>query len=119
MQSKKEEFMVELEAYGVEKSYPRSFKLYEEYSQRNIAETIRMRREKFENADFKAKRKLASEVESEIKSFRVWLVETKSLQPSTAHYYSASLKSLLLGLPIGVQVACLFDILLGTETKTG
>ncbi len=116
MQSKKEDFMIELEAYDSEKSHPISFKLYEEYSQTNIAETIRTRRENFEKADLKAKRELAATVESEVESFRIWLEETKGLQPSTAHYYSTSLKSLLLGLPVGVQVAYLFDIILNTPT---
>jgi hypothetical protein len=119
MQSKKEEFLVELEAYGAEKGHPRSFRLYEEYSQRKISETIRTRRENFENADLKAKRELATEVESEIENFRIWLEEIKDLQPGMAHYYSTSLKSLLLGLPIGVQFAYLFDILISTETGTG
>jgi len=117
MQSKKEDFMIELEAYDAEKSYPISFMLYEEYSQTNIAETIRTRRENFEKADLNAKRELATKAENEVESFRIWLEETKDLQPSTAHYYSTSLKSLLLGLPVGVQVAYLFDIILNTQTR--
>lgn len=116
MQSKKEEFIIELELYDAEKGHLRSFKLYEEYSQKNIAETIRMRRENFDKADLKAKRELATEVEGEVESFRIWLKETKGLQPSTAHYYSISLKSLLFGLPVGVQVASLFNIMLNTQT---
>jgi hypothetical protein len=115
MQSKKEDFMIELEAYDSEKSHPRSFMLYEEYSQTNIAVTIRTRKENFEKADLNAKRELATKAESEVESFRIWLEETKGLQPSTAHYYSTSLKSLLLGLPVGVQVAYLFDIILNTQ----
>jgi len=115
MQSKKEDFIVELEACTAEKGRPRSFELYEEYSQTNIAEKIRTRRENFEEADLKAKRELVATVESEVESFRIWLEETKGLQPSTAHYYSTSLKSLLLGLPVGVQVAYLFNILLNKE----
>ncbi|MDH5483516.1 MAG: hypothetical protein OEY22_11680 [Candidatus Bathyarchaeota archaeon] len=117
MQSKKAEFIVELELYDAEKSYPRSLELYEEYSQKNVGETIRIRRENFDKANLKAKRELATDVESEVENFRAWLEETKGLQINTAHYYSISLKSLLLGLPIGVHVAQLFETILKTRIK--
>jgi hypothetical protein len=51
MQSKKEEFMIDLETSGVEKYHPRSYQLYEEYSQKNILEIIKARRENFDKAD--------------------------------------------------------------------
>jgi len=117
MQSKTEDFMVELEAYNIQKSHPRSFKLYEEYSQRNIAETIRIRKENFDKANLKTRRELEIEVEREVENFRIWLKETKNLDASTAHYYSMGLKGLLLGLPIGVQVACLFGTILDTQAR--
>jgi hypothetical protein len=118
MQAKKEEaFIVDLESYNAEKSYPRSFALYEEYCQKNIAETIRTRRESFEKASFEAKTKLVTKVESEIDGFRIWLEETKGFEPSTAYYFSTSLKSLLLGLPVGMQVARLFDLILNAQTR--
>jgi len=114
MQSEKEEVIIEAEAYGTEESHLRSFELYEEYSQRNIADTIRTRMESFDRADIKAKRELAAKVEDEVESFRAWLEETKDLQKDSAHYYSASLKSLLLGLPAGVLIAHLFDKILNS-----
>jgi len=117
MRSKTEDFMVELEAYDIQKSRPRSFKLYEEYSQRNIAETIRIRKENFDKANLKTRRELEIEVEREVENFRIWLKETKNLDASTAHYYSVGLKSLLLGLPIGVQVAWLFGTILDTQAR--
>jgi hypothetical protein len=118
MQSKKEfEFIIDLEAYDTENAYPMSFRLYEEYSQRNIAETIRTRRENFEKADLKTQRELVREAESEVESFRVWLKETKGFQPSVARNYSVSLKSLLLGLSVGVRIARLFDIIINAQTK--
>jgi hypothetical protein len=117
MKSETQDFVVELEAYDAHKSCPRSFELYEEYSKRNIADTIRTRRQNFSKADLKAKRKLEANVEKEIESFRVWLRDTKNLEQRAAHYYAVSLKSLFLGLPIGVQVACLFDIMLDTWTE--
>jgi len=104
--------VAELEAYDIEESHLRSFELYEEYSQRIIADTIRIRRENFTKTDLKAKRELLAEVEREVKNFRIWLEETKNLEPNIAHYYSVSLKSLLLGLPVGVQVARFFGIIM-------
>jgi len=117
MRSKTGEFVAELEAYDVQERRPRSFELYEEYTQRTIAKTIRIRRENFDKTDLKAKRELQTEVEREVKNFRTWLEETKNLETTTAHYYSASLKSLLLGLPVGVQVAQLFDIILDPQGR--
>lgn len=109
--------MTELEAYAIEESHLRSFELYEEYSQRIIADTIRIRTENFAKTDLKAKRELLTEVEREVKNFRTWLEENKSFEPTTAHYYSASLKSLLLGLPVGVQVARLFSAILDMQAR--
>jgi len=104
--------VTELEAYDIEESHLRSFELYEEYSQRIIADTIRIRREDFAKTDLKAKRELQIKVEREVEKFRTWLEETKNLEPNTAHYYSVSLKSLLLGLPVGVQVARFFGTIM-------
>ncbi len=115
MQSEKEEFTVEAEAYDTKEKHLRSFELYEEYSQRSIAETIRVRMESFDRADIKTKRELVAKVEDEVENFRTWLEKTKDLQPNSAHYYSASLKSLLLGLPSGVQIAHLFDKIMNTH----
>ncbi len=108
MQSKTGESMAELEMCDIQEPCLRSFELYEEYSKRTIADVIRIRRENFGKTDLKAKRELLAEVEREVKNFRTWLEEAKNLEPVTAHYYSISLKSLLLGLPVGVQVARLF-----------
>jgi hypothetical protein len=112
MQSKNEEFAAELEAYETQKREPRSFRLYEEYSSRNINETIKTRRDNYERANMETKRKLEIEVEAEVPGFSIWLEETKNLESITAHYYAVSLKSLLLGLPIGLEVAQLFSVIL-------
>ncbi len=117
MQPEIEEFVAELEAYDTQENHLRSMELYEEYSQRPIVDTIRKRRESFSNADLKAKRELQRKVEREVTDFRAWLEETENLEPAIAHYYSVSLKSLLLGLPIGVQVTRLFDAVLETQTR--
>jgi GH15 family glucan-1,4-alpha-glucosidase len=115
MQSKTDDFLAELEAIDVEESHPRSFELYEEYSRRTIADTIRRRRESFEKAGFTIKRQLLSEAEREVENFRAWLEQTKNLHPMIAHYVAVSLKSLLLGLPAGVQVAQLFSTILDKQ----
>lgn len=75
-------------------------------------ETIRIRQEAYERADYQAREDLRTEVEIEVENFHIWLEEAKKLEPFAAHYYSVSLKSLLLGLPIGTQVARLFAMAL-------
>lgn len=112
MQSKTEDFRAELEAYIPSKKRLRSFELYSEYSHRDIAETIQMRKDAYEKTCSQARKELEKEVEIEVENFRVWLESVKRLLPFEARYYSVSLKSLLLGLPIGVNVARLFDVVL-------
>lgn len=109
MQSRTDEFLATLDIRDIEERYPRSFELYGEYSQASIAETIRARKESFEKADLKTVRRMIMEAEKEVTGFCAWLEETKDFEHATAHYYSASLKSILIGLPAGVQVAQLFD----------
>jgi len=115
MQSKTEESIAEIEAYDTQTRQPRSFELYQEHSQCNIIEIVRNRRADYDKADKETKRKLEKEVEAEVEDFRAWLEETKGLQHTAAHYYSISLKSVLLGLPIGVQIAELFDVILNNR----
>jgi len=117
MQSKTDDFLAELEAYDIEERHSVSFELYEEYSQRPIADTIRERRENFGKAGFTIKRHLLNEVEREIKNFCTWLEETKNLDPTIAYYIAVSLKSLLFGLPTGVQVAQLFGTILDKQAR--
>jgi len=112
MQSKNEELTAELATHDTWKREPKSFGLYEEYSRRNITETIRTRRANYEMASTETKRKLVAEVAGEVAGFSIWLEETKNLESISAHYHAVSLKSLLLGLPIGVKVAQLFSIIL-------
>jgi hypothetical protein len=112
MQSKNEEFVAELKTNDNWNEEPRSLRMYEQYSQRDVMQTIRTRRDKYEKADVKAKRKLETDVEAEVIGFAVWLEETKGLDSSVAHYYAISLKSLLLGLPEGMKIAQLFNLIL-------
>jgi hypothetical protein len=118
MQSKTKthDFIAEIEAYDIEEDHPRSFKLYEEYSQRTIAYTIKKRRENLEKTRIATKNQL-SEVEKEIKTFQTWLEESKNLDPTIAYYIAISLKSLLLGLPTGLQVAQLFSTVLDKQNR--
>jgi hypothetical protein len=117
MQSKTEESIAEIKAYDTQTRQPRSFELYQEYSQCNVIEVVGNRRADYDKADKETRRKLEKEVEAEVEDFRAWLEETKGLQHTAAHYYSVSLNSVLLGLPIGVQIAELFDVILNRFEK--
>lgn len=112
MQSRTEDLHVEIEAYTSLKRQLKSFQLYEEYSQRDIIETIQKRKEVHEKADLQAREELETEVEIEVENFQIWLESVKKFAPFEAHYLSVSLQSLLLGLPIGVRIAQLFDAIL-------
>jgi len=118
MQPRTEDFSVELEPYGTCKSKLKSFELYEEYSRKDISETIQIRRDAYEKADLQAREEIEAEAEIEVENFQIWLESVKKLAPLAAHYYSISLKSLLLGLPIGIQVAQLFDVVLEKLAKS-
>jgi hypothetical protein len=89
---------------------PRSYVLYEEYSKNRIAEVIRERRVMYEMTAFEKRKELEEQVEAEVNDFCRWLVEAKGFESSSAHYRAVSLKSLLLGLPFGPQIAELFNI---------
>ncbi|HXX88158.1 MAG TPA: hypothetical protein VEH86_06930 [Candidatus Acidoferrum sp.] len=112
MESETEGFQVEVEADAPPKKKLKSFNFFEEYSQRNIAETIQARRDAYERADVLAREELEAEAEIDVENFRIWLEIVKKLPSFTAHYYSISLKSLLFGLPNGIQIAQLFDSVL-------
>jgi len=112
MKHEREDFLIEHHTCDTLRTKPKSFELYEEYSQKSIDDTIRIHKENFEEADSKTKKTLEIEVKREVEDFRIWLEKTKRLEPRTAYYYSISLKSLLLGLSVGVQVAYLFDTVL-------
>lgn len=114
MQYEKEELTPLISAWDMLDHRPRSFELYEEYSRQSIDDTIRTRKEIFDKADAKTRDELLKNIEREIGNFCAWLTEIKNFEPATAHYCSVSLKSLLLGLPNGVQVAQLFDTILDT-----
>jgi hypothetical protein len=117
MQPETEDFAIELSPYDVQEKRPRSLELFEEYSGRNIDEIIHARREGFENADSVARTKMVREVGKEVEHFRVWLEDTENFEHDVAHFYAVSLKSLLLGLPIGLQIASLFDRILNAHAR--
>jgi hypothetical protein len=118
MQSKTDEQAADLEAYDIQEKQPKSFELYQEYRQSHIKETIRIRRTEYDEANSEHRQRLEKEVAKEVDDFCGWLEETKKMQHVAAHYYSVSLKSLLLGLPTGVQIAQLFDIILSNRFAT-
>jgi len=117
MQLKTDEITAEIEAIGIKKKTPDSISLYEEFSQKSISEIVRMRRSTYEKADEDTKAKIALEVEAEVISFGLWLEQTKDFNREMAYHSSRSLKSLLLGLPTGLQIAYLFGIILDKRFK--
>lgn len=117
MRSETKAFSIGPNSYNVLKDYLRSFDLFEEFSGRSIHKTIRERRETFRNSDSEIRRRVEMKVEREVESFNDWLREVKGLHFDIAHYYSVSLRSLLLGLPVGVEVALCFGIILNDQSR--
>jgi len=91
---------------------PRSFALFEEYSGTSIDSTVMMRRERFEAADLMARREMSVEAEREVSDFSKWLVRVKGFDFLSAHFHAVGLRSLLMGLPVGVQFAEVFGLVL-------
>lgn len=112
MRSETEEFAAEMGILETPRRTPRSFVLYEEYSHTEMAQTIRIRRDDYEKADSEARTRMEKDVQRETNDFCLWLEQTKDMEHERAHYYATSLKSILLGLPIGVQIAHLFETIL-------
>ena len=108
----KTDFAIELEAQNIQKGFLTNLGLYEEYRQRNVAQTINTQRESFVKGSFEDRRLLEEKVENEIRGFCIWLEETKDFDRDFARYYSLSIKSLLLGISIGEHIAQLFDLIL-------
>ena len=118
MESRTDEFITELKVSEEKEKTSTIFALFEEYSHNDIAEMIRLRKANYAKADEEAKMKMWNEVEVEVNGFGSWLEQTKNIEPAMAYYCSLSLKSLLLGLPTGVQIACLFGIVLEGKLDT-
>lgn len=112
MRSETEEFIAEIEVSETLQETPRSFALYEEYSRTGMNQTIRKRRDNYEKADSDARRRMEKEAKQEVDGFCKWLEQVKDMDHERAHYYATSLESILLGLPIGVQIALLFATIL-------
>ncbi len=110
MESKTQAFFVELEAKR--DRTPRSFQLYEEFNHKTIAEILRSRTRDYSKLTSREKLDLEYNIERELESFKTWLENNKNLDPNSAYYCSISLKSMLLGLPVGAQIAQLFDSLI-------
>jgi hypothetical protein len=112
MESKTEEFLTSTYTVESRGDRPANFRLYEEYSGCSLQATISSRREQYGKTDVDSRRRLEAAVDEEIEGFRVWLVRVKNFEDDTAIHCAISMKSLLLGLPVGLQVAHLFDIIM-------
>jgi len=112
MRAETEEFIAEIQELETLQRTPRSFALYEEYSHTEMDQTIRIRKENYEKTDPETRRRLEEQAQQEVNGFCRWLEQTQNMEHVRAHYYATSLKSILLGLPIGVQIAHLFGTIL-------
>jgi hypothetical protein len=110
MESEIQDFPDFLPEGDIRREYLRNFELFEEFNGKSTSEIYKERCIGFNHVSFQAKK----QVEQEIQDFSDWLVEVKGFNPNTAHYYAASLKSLLLGLPVGIEIGLLFGIILHT-----
>lgn len=111
MQSKTD-FGVEIETGGSRKRHLDSLELYEEFKHKDVSGIICLGQKNFSRASCAEKRKLEVQVDNETKSFRSWLVETKNLDDEIARYCSLSIKSLILGMSMGEQIAQFFDLVI-------
>jgi hypothetical protein len=112
MESEAEDYQTEFKTHVFAERKLESFELYEQYSRRDIVETIQGRKDAYLNASSQAREGLKTEAEIEVENFQIWLESVRQLASPIAYYYSISLKSLLLGLPLGVAVARLFSVAL-------
>lgn len=112
MQSKTDYMIADLDSLIPAKYHVGCFRLFEEFSHRPITEIIKDRRAIYERADSQARKEIEANANTEISDFRTWLKSVRKFTPQAAHYYSVSLKSLLIGLPTGVQIAQLFNAIL-------
>jgi hypothetical protein len=110
MESEIQDFPDFLLEGDIRREYLRNFEFFEEFNGKSTSEIYKERCIGFNHVSFQAKK----QVEQEIQDFPDWLVEVKGFNPNTAHYYAVSLKSLLLGLPFGIEIGLLFDIVLHT-----
>lgn len=111
MRAETESFIAEIEEEKPQRT-PSSFALYEEYSHTEMAKTITIRKDSYEKAGLEERRRLEEKAQQEVDNFYQWLEQTKNIEDTWAHYCAISLKSILLGLPIGVQIAYLFGTIL-------
>jgi len=110
MESEIQDFPDFLLEGDIRREYLRNFGLFEEFNGKSTSEIYKERCIGFDHVSSQAKK----QVEQEIQDFSDWLVEVKGFNPNTTHYYAVSLKSLLLGLPFGIEIGLLFGIILHT-----
>ena len=107
MESKIQQYIAHLSPNSIQEGCLRGFQLYEEFSGQNIFETLKERKA-LDRFDLDAQKR----VEKEVENFFNWIKQNKGLPPTVAYYYAISLKSILTGLPIGVEIGLLFGVVL-------
>ncbi len=112
MQPETAECLQRLEVYDFDSVCYHGFRLFEEFSGQTIDKTISRSRRAFEKADSVTRRHQLKRVETDLANFSHWLVKSKGVNRFLAHYYTTSLKSVLLGLATGVELGLLFGFVL-------
>jgi hypothetical protein len=108
MKSEIERSPVNVGILEVSESNPRGFALFEEFCGRSVSEVYAKSARMFEASSAEGRARLCIEAEAKVKDFRDWLVNAKGYRLDAAHYFSVSVKSLIAGLPIGVEIGLLF-----------
>lgn len=107
MESRNSEILAS--SLDIDRTLPKSFELFKEFSGRNLANELTDCMNTFANADNEKRERLLEEAEREVDRFDDWLVQVKDVDEQSAHYLATGLKSVLAGLPFGFPIARLFD----------
>lgn len=103
---------VSILAPTVGKKHLTGLELYVMFRAKSVGEVLGTRQQDFAEASGEEKTAMIEDVKNEIAAFCFWLIETKDFDAGTAHYYSMSVKSQLLGLPAADSFAELFNLIL-------
>ncbi len=83
MQREVNEFLESIISHNTRKGYLRALELFQEFSGRNLQETLRLRKKDVERT-----------LEREVERFYTWIIEVKKLSPNTAYNSVVALKSI-------------------------
>ena len=108
MQPEIDELSGTLSEFMLQSSSLKVFDLYEEFSKNSIEKAIKecSMEYRFDN------QKGDELLKDRIHDFYKWLKEIKGFTKEIAHYYSVSVKGILAGIPSGLEMALLFNVII-------